>query len=442
MNKRNLVFCLFLVLFFSFKPSECKETKIGLSFQVTEGNRIIGNIYNDMLKLKEKYPELKGLDKEALKWNYSSNALNSEGSGLKDSKLDILSIYYTRQGKKRGETEVVAYVDIFYSLNSFANNSTKDAHVSQYFPSEIYIPKLKLYLEHYIVGNQQMKNELLAIIKQNIDLNSLAKIKVQNKTKDIPQKLIRSQDFVSGYTLMLSGEAKKAVTYLQNSTKLNPADAESYGLLGDAYTSVGQYEMAEENYLKAMDLYHSQANSFMAETTARNLKKLKLKKESQNWAERKIQDFAIKLPNHFVEGEVSGGKVFRDTDSKANVIVVIIDNKPLDEDLKSVASSKYDFWAKTYYPGAEPISLLWNKSYKSHFLEIHRMENVNLKDFRGFVTKGIRKTAKGGLVYMHDYLLFKKDDNETKINIVMQSPQGYFLSDLKCDYIASTIRKL
>ncbi len=77
--------------------------------------------------------------------------------------------------------------------------------------------------------------------------------------------------------------------------------------------------------------------------------------------------------------------------------------------------------------------------YKSDFQTIEKMERVDLGDFRGFVTKGIRNTTKGDF-YIFDYILFHKGDDQMQINVAIQSTKDYFLSDNESNYIISTLK--
>jgi len=156
-------------------------------------------------------------------------------------------------------------------------------------------------------------------------------------------------------------------------------------------------------------------------------------------SKRQIGNISIMLPGNLTEKKVKNGEVFFDVNNGKRTVAVLIDDLPLEANLRNSVSSKYDFWKKTYYPGTDPALLMLSKAYKSGFQAIEKIEEVDLQDFRGFLTKGIRNTPKGHS-YIFDYILFQKGDNQKQISLAIQSSNGYFLSDAECNYIVSTMK--
>lgn len=170
----------------------------------------------------------------------------------------------------------------------------------------------------------------------------------------------------------------------------------------------------------------------------------------EHLTKRNVSNLSILIPSYLtgkekdviLEKYKTIGNIFSD-DTKTKVIQVLIDKESIPEEVRKLVSNKYKFHEKAFHPGINLSYIAWNKAMKAGYSKIEKFEDVDFGNFHGFVIKG-KKTYQdylnnNQLRYIHEFLLFEKEEDETLITIIIGSQNDYFLSDEECNYIASSI---
>lgn len=166
----------------------------------------------------------------------------------------------------------------------------------------------------------------------------------------------------------------------------------------------------------------------------------------KNLRKTDIKNISIMIPDYLEEQTKVARddvKMFLDS-TKTKSIIVLIDEKPLTDDLKGVVSNWYEFYEKSYFPGMNPLYMAWNKLATSQYGgKSAKVEKIDFEDFQGFVITGT-PTYKDGKRYIRDFQLYDKKNSEKAITIrfTSQSDLNYFLTDEEAHYIISTIKGL
>jgi tetratricopeptide (TPR) repeat protein len=90
--------------------------------------------------------------------------------------------------------------------------------------------------------------------RESGDLSYLLKSeKALNKSLALKPKHTQAMNWLA-YVYCMQHRFKEAITLSEATIKLLPDDGFSFGILGDSYLELGDFEKAESNYLKAMEL--------------------------------------------------------------------------------------------------------------------------------------------------------------------------------------------